>query len=448
MRIAIVITTQGRTVSTDHLVQSLRENTSLPHDIHVVDYSTSPEGLSARTSLWCPDRQSKGPIWVQNMALNMVRSNTHYDYVWFLNDDAAIRTDTDPVSQLVEILECNPRMAILSPTDPTGEHPGSSPMPHQDWHAAADTTHTGFVIRTQAIDEVGFLNSNIRYCVGAMVEYAYKLYSQGWFVAYADCVRAHQPLSQTPQPGQSPQEARRLSDRFAFDYMFSNYGWDWSHHFLAATSAHSIQVDSYAHFHHLWAQSFTPEELKIRQVAISDEAPLLVGAAQKPAAESTAPEPTMDLSVNSDARLNLIAWPQFDSAADLETLIGEYGRLLLKHQDIRLCVRHDPERDIEINAACAALNLAHERILGHEIDLHILLVNDAMDPKHWGVLGEYIDGSLMLPSAQNNPERNAFHQALGCSVYEDVTALRREVAAPPHIPSLEDLFPGMEQLAV
>ncbi len=173
-----------------------------------------------------------------------------------------------------------------------------------------------------------------------------------------------------------------------------------------------------------------------------------MGAAKKTTAKHAEPAPPVDLRVNSDARLNLIAWPQFDSAADLETLLGEYGRILLKHEDIRLCVRHDPERDIEINAACAALTLAHERILGHEVDLHILLVNDAMDPNQWGVLGQYVDGSLMLPSAQNNPERNAFHQALGCRVYEDVTALRREVAAPPHIPSLEDLFPGMEQLAV
>jgi hypothetical protein len=448
MRIAIIITTQGRTLSTDHLVQSLRENTCLPHDIHVVDHSTSPEGLSARTNLWCPDRQSKGPIWVQNIALNMVRSGTPYDYIWFLNDEAAVRTDTDPVAQLVDILERNPRMAILSPTDPTGEHPGSTPTAKKEWHAATDTAHTGFVIRTQAIDDVGFLNGNLRYCAGAMVEYAYKLYTNGWFVAYADCVRAHQPLTLNPQPGQSEQEAQCMRDRFAFDYMFSNYGWDWSYHFMAATSAHTIQVDGFSYFHQLWAQSFSQEELKIRQVAISDEAPLLVGTAQKSAVQIDEPDPVVDVSINSDARLKLIAWPKFDSAADLETLMGEYGRLLLKHEDIQLCVRHDPERDIEINAACAALSLAHERVIGPEFDLHILLVNDAMDRKHWSTLGQYVDGSLVLPSSQNNAERAAFHQALGCAVYDDVTALRREIAAPPHIPSLEDLFPGMEQLAV
>ena len=129
-------------------------------------------------------------------------------------------------------------------------------------------------------------------------------------------------------------------------------------------------------------------------------------------------------------------------------MIGEYGRLLLSHQDICLCVRHDPERDIDINAACAAMSLAHERILGDDVDLHLLLVNDEIDSKNWPLLGEHVDGSLMLPSSQSNPERSLFHQVLGCPIYEDVTALRREIAAPPHIPSLEDLFPGMEQLAV
>jgi hypothetical protein len=448
MRIAIVITTQGRNLSTDHLVQSLRENTSLPHDIHVVDHSTSPDGLSPRTTLWCPDRQSKGHIWVQNIALNMVRSSTQYDYIWFLSDEVAVRTDTDPVAQLVDVLERNPRMAILSPTDPTGEHPGSTPTTKESWHAVTATAHTGFMIRTQAIDEVGFLNGNLQYCAGAMVELSYKLYTKGWFVAYADCVHAHQPLTETSQPGQTAQDTQRMSDRFAFDYMFSNYGWDWSYHFLAATSAHNIQVDGYAFFHQKWAQSFTQQELEVRQLAIADEAPLLVGIAQKTPAPPALVETPVDVSINSEARLKLLVWPKFDSAADLETMIGEYGRLLLSHQDICLCVRHDPERDIDINAACAAMSLAHERILGDDVDLHLLLVNDKIDSKNWPLLGEYVDGSLMLPSSQNDPERSLFYQALGCPIYEDVTALRREIAGPPQIPSLEDLFPGMEQLAV
>ena len=121
MRIAIVITTEGRTQATDHLVQSLRENTQLPHDIHVVDHSVDPAGISARTSFWIPDRHSRGPIWVQSAALNLIRTSTQYQYVWFLTDEAAMRTDTDPVGQLVNILESNPRMAILAPSDPTGE---------------------------------------------------------------------------------------------------------------------------------------------------------------------------------------------------------------------------------------------------------------------------------------------------------------------------------------
>ena len=104
----------------------------------------------------------------------------------------------------------------------------------------------------------------------------------------------------------------------------------------------------------------------------------------------------------------------------------------------------DPEIEREhIRLAVAA----HERILGPDVDLHILLVNDEIPAKAWGTLGEAVDGSLVLPSALIDPERAAFHKALGVQVYEDINSLRREFETPSRIPSLEDLFPGMEQLA-
>ena len=134
MRIAIVITTEGRSTSTDHLVQSLRENTRLPHDIHVVDHGTDPTNLSSSSNFCFPDLHGRGEVWVQCTAMNAIRTSTAYDYVWFLNDEFAIRTDTDPVGQLVQIMENNPKMAVLCPSDPTGDHPGSMPQKVFEWH--------------------------------------------------------------------------------------------------------------------------------------------------------------------------------------------------------------------------------------------------------------------------------------------------------------------------
>lgn len=450
MRIAIVITTEGRTQSTDHLVQSLRENTQLPHDIHVVDHSVTPGGLTARTGLWLPDRQARGSIWVQSAAMNAIRTSTHYDYVWFLTDEAAVRTDTDPVSQMVSVLEANPRMAILCPSDPTGDHPGSSPRPKSSWHAATDCPHVGFMVRTSAVDEVGFMNPRLRYSLGAMTEYAYKLYSEGWFVAYSDSVRIHQPVVLRGTPGQDLATVERVSQRFAFDYLFSNYGWDWPKHFSEVTAAHAIAENGFEAAHQTWASAFEAEELQIRKAAVSNEAPMLRNGQAVPAAEQAiAPEPVarVEFTIQSPAATKLLVWPKYDSAADLEALIGGYGRLLMNREDICLCVRHDPERDIDINAACAAMTLAHERILGPNVDLHILLVNDEIPAQHWNALGEAVSASLRLPSADSDPEREAFHQALGARVIRDVSELRGEVAPPTRIPSLEDLFPGMGQLA-
>lgn len=451
MRIAIVITTEGRTQATDHLVQSLRENTQLPHDIHVVDHSVDPAGISARTSFWIPDRHSRGPIWVQSAALNLIRTSTQYQYVWFLTDEAAMRTDTDPVGQLVSILESNPRMAILAPSDPTGEHPGSTPRAKRNWHSATDCPHVGFMVRTDAIDDVGFINPRLRHSLGAMTEFSYKLYSKGWFVAYADSVRLHQPIVLKGSPGQDPKTIERVSRRFAFDYLFSNYGWNWSKHFFEATAAHEIEEDGFAVSHNQWAEAFESEELQIRRAAVSNEAPLLVGGAQpsaSPSSQVTVQEiEKVTFTIQHDAPTKLLVWPKYDSAADLQAMIGEYGRLLINRDDVCLCVRHDPERDIDINAACAAMALAHERILGPHVDLHILLVNDEIPTEHWDALGEAVTASLMLPSAQTEPERMAFHQALSAPVYRDVIELRGAISAPARIPSLEDLFPGMEQLA-
>ncbi|MEC7241938.1 MAG: hypothetical protein VXW32_11965 [Myxococcota bacterium] len=450
MRIAIVITTEGRTQSTDHLVQSLRENTQLPHDIHVVDHSVTPDGLTPRTNMWLPDRQARGSIWVQTAAFNAIRTAANYDYVWFLTDESAVRTDTDPVGILVSVLEDNPRMAVLCPTDPIGEYPGSAPRPQSSWHAATDCPHVGFMVRTAAVDEVGFMNPRLRYSLGAMTEYAYKLYSEGWFVAYADGVRLHQPVALRGTPGQDPATVERVSQRFAFDYLFSNYGWDWPKHFSEATAAHDIAENGFEAAYQVWMSAFETEELQIRKAAVTNEAPMLRNGQQVTPVAPTPdeePETRVEFTIQSPATTKLLVWPKYDSAADLEALISDYGRLLMNREDICLCVRHDPERDIEINAACAALTLAHERILGPEVDLHILLVNDAIPVQHWNALGEAVDASLRLPSADSDPEREAFHQALGARVIRDVVELRQEVAPPARIPSLEDLFPGMEQLA-
>jgi len=451
MRIAIVITTEGRSTSTDHLVQSLREHTRLPHDIHVVDHSVDPSNLSSSSNFWFPDRHGRGEVWVQCTAMNAIRTSTAYDYVWFLNDEFAVRTDTDPVGQLVEIMEKNPKMAMLCPSDPTGEHPGSMPQKGIEWHAATDTPHVGFMVRCTAVDEVGFLNPKLRYCVGASIEFAYNLYTQGWFVAYADTVRAHQPASIKTPPGQDPARIQAISERFAFDYMFSNYGWEWSTAFSNAAAGHEFAVNGFMASHGKWSKCFTADELEIRRAAVADEAPLLQGNPVPPTeVQPTAEvfvEENQDVVLHSDAQTKLLVWPKYDSAEDLEIMLSEYGRLLINRPDICLCVRHDPERDVEINAACAAMALVHERLFGPDVDLHILLVNDEIPADKWWQLGEAVDGSLVLPSAHKDAERAAFHEALQVQVFPDVVALRNAISAPSRIPSLEDLFPGMEQLA-
>src|SRR5690606_26569133 len=117
-----------------------------------------------------------------------LRANGGYDYYWVLMNDVVFGGGVDAARGLVEAMARDPRPAILSPTHQGGGHPGAEPRGTGGIRKVTTCDYLGFMMRREAIEEVGFLNPAFTWCWGAIHELAYKCYAGGWYIAYSDDV--------------------------------------------------------------------------------------------------------------------------------------------------------------------------------------------------------------------------------------------------------------------
>ena len=103
-------------------------------------------------------------------------------------NDVVFDEGVDASRILVDTMEADPRLAILSPTCNDRSYPGSDRRPGGGWRPVTTCDYLGFMMRASAMEEVGFLSSEFKYCWGAIHELSYKLYRGGWFLAYSDDV--------------------------------------------------------------------------------------------------------------------------------------------------------------------------------------------------------------------------------------------------------------------
>lgn len=261
-RICALIASRNRPDLVDDMVARLTANTSLDIDFVVVECGTEAAKMSRHSSLWYADEPFRGKCYGHNLALAEARqraaqAGVDYDYYWVLMNDVVFDDGVDAARLLVDTMEREERLAILSPTNADGAYPACARRPGGGWRAVTTCDYLGFMMRADALDEVGFLNPAFRYCWGAIHELAYKLYRAGWCVGYSDDV-TYQHLGGTTYgaPGTntiSRDEYQELARRFANDYFVTEYGDDWHSDFFAATRGHDIEIDTFSMHRELWS---------------------------------------------------------------------------------------------------------------------------------------------------------------------------------------------------
>lgn len=101
----------------------------------------------------------------------------------------------------------------------------------------------------------------------------------------------------------------------------------------------------------------------------------------------------------TEAEIRILAWPDFASPDELDSLLREFGEVIARRDDACLCLRLDPRVDGSVVEVSRALREAHERVLGDEGDLEILLVAETMNRADWTRLAAAVQAVVALPSA-------------------------------------------------
>lgn len=331
MRIAVLVVSRNRPDLVRALAERLARNTTLDHDLFVVEAGTDPDKLTEHTTVCYDDADFRGKCYAHQVALDAAREKAGrdgvlYDYYWVLMNDVVFDEGVDAARILVETMEREPRLAILSPTCRDGVYPGSARRPGGGWRPVTTCDYLGFMMRGRAIEEVGFLNSAFRYCWGAIHELSLFLYRAGWVVAYSDDVTyEHLGGSTYGAKGTntiSRAEYQRRAKRFAHAYFNANYGPNWARVFWDAAHGHGIEVDTYARHDALWRTAFHPDELAALHTAAT---PTSTMNPSQPDAAPSARLLRLHLGCGPDKRagwVNVDVNPQFepDLVADAHAL--------------------------------------------------------------------------------------------------------------------------------
>lgn len=256
MKIATLIVSRNRPDLVDELVDNISTNNSIDNDIYVIECGTDLKKLSNNSSLWYKDDDFKGKCFGHNIALDFARKSDEYDYFFVCMNDVFIQ-EKQPLSQMIEQFQQNPRLAILSPTNLDGGYPGSDREKKGGWRKVTTCDYLCFLMRAEAINDAGFLNPDFKYCWGAIHELSYKLYSKDWFIAYSDDY-TYKHLGGSTYGAKnthtiSRKEYQIRAKQFAFKYFIDNYGEDWNIKFWDAAKHHTIKHNTYDIHRKLWA---------------------------------------------------------------------------------------------------------------------------------------------------------------------------------------------------
>ena len=174
-------------------------------------------------------------------------------------NDVFIQGRRNFLAHMVEAMQVNQEIGILSPTEPHSEYPGAQPK-GDGLRTVTTADYLFLFVRGEVLRECGFLNPNFKYCWGAIHELSYKLYSRQWSVVYDDNL-SYKHLGGTTYGAAATKTISRdqyiaNAKDFARTYFIKNYGYDWDQTFwCTATSSYNIEDNTYSLHKNFWESS-------------------------------------------------------------------------------------------------------------------------------------------------------------------------------------------------
>lgn len=257
--VAIIVMNRDRPEITDKVVEQLN---AMPHRDDITTHLTvvecgskKPDGCSKYMTHWFRDPKYRGRYFGFNQGLKFARKDRDYDYYWFVVNDIVFTKGQSCLTELIECMEAEPKMALIGPGElEADDYRGAEPTPGQRWHKAATVHGMAHLIRGEVIHSIGYMNPAFLYSQGAGTEYSYKLYSNGWFMAYSDVVTITHDKSGSTYGKVVPMsrhEYNRRARRFASNYLSKHYGENWDELFTSVLPA-DIQVNTFAWQKEVW----------------------------------------------------------------------------------------------------------------------------------------------------------------------------------------------------
>jgi len=229
-KVCAIIVNRDRADLTDNLYDQLKfMDGEFSLDICVVDMGSQTK--SKYTTCGYEDERFSGKCYGHNFGLRSL--DKKYDYYWFLMNDLSFQ-DNSSLNKMLEIMERDDDLVLLSPTELDSGYPASKPQKGREYHLVSTCDYLSLLIKKKCIERNGFLNEKFKYCWGAIHEYAYKIYNQGWKLGYCDVVTMKHFGGTTYGKTKntiSREKYQVEAKKFARDYFRQKYGDDWNNEF-------------------------------------------------------------------------------------------------------------------------------------------------------------------------------------------------------------------------
>lgn len=263
MNIATVIVHRNTPELVDRQVKQIQAMTDvckkksfpkLKNDILVVDCGGDEDKRTKYPSYWYSDPDFRGKCYGHNVGLNQLKSK-RYDYYWFNHPDLDFDGDMNCLEKLLQVMEKQGEIGLLSPIHSTPYAGRDQNGLQSSWHKVSTCDYLSLLIRGECIEKIGFLNPDFKYCWGAIHEYSYKLYKNGWCVAYCD--NAHVTHLGGSTYGKkhtktiSREEYKKRAKMFARKYFVENYGENWDEEFSRYLPS-EVKVNTYKIHRRFW----------------------------------------------------------------------------------------------------------------------------------------------------------------------------------------------------
>lgn len=252
--VAVVIVNRDRPDLTDQLVENINKNKGdLLIDLYVIEMGSSQ--LSKHATFRYDDTDFRGKAYGHNVGVRYVKARGKYRYYFTVMNDVYF-TSVNGLEELVVVADRYTDVGIISPTEPESGYAGGicKPIKGREYHCVSQVNYLALLIRSECIDSIGYLTPEFKYCWGAIHELSYKMYLNGYKVAYCDVVTMKHLGSSTygkVASTVSREEYLQKAQRFAAQYMIEHYGLDWDKKFTKALSD-DVVFNTYSKHKNKW----------------------------------------------------------------------------------------------------------------------------------------------------------------------------------------------------